>query len=641
MKKISTLFAFLSFFYFSASSQNNALSFDGVDDQVTLPTGIVSTLNDFTIEGWVYWKGGGNWQRVFDFGTGTNTNMFLTVNNQDNGNPRFALTTAGTSGEQQITSNIALTPNRWNHIAVTLSGATTTGTMYINGVQVGFNPNMTLRPSSLGSTTNNYLGRSQYADPFFNGNIDEFRIWNIARTEAQINQSMFGVGASATGLVSYYKMDEGSGQTIDDADPAAADGTLGASTASEATDPTWVYSPVRSSANGLAFDGVDDYVNVGPGFSFQTFTIEMWVKPGATQQAYADIIDNNHGTGISWVLQQDGGVHNQYIFGSNGTASPPFNLTADVWQHLAIVVGSGTKTIYINGTAVVTETGLGNNFYNGNESLRLGAWGGGGRHWNGVMDEVRIWNTARTQTEIQNFQNAGLTGTESGLIALYNFNEGVAGSDNAGLTIVPDVTINNYNGTLMNFALSGTTSNFVTGPSITILPLSLSSFTAARQNNAVALAWSTFTEQNTVAFEIERSNDNRRYTSIGNVKAAGNSSTVKTYTFTDMQPFASNNFYRLKTTATDGKVTYSGVVLIKMQSETKMEIHPNPVVSNLNVQFKAVDGKLLIKDVTGRVVKVIAVHQSGIVSTSVDVSSLQSGLYFISSGNETVRFIKQ
>ena len=68
--------------------------------------------------------------------------------------------------------------NTWSHVAVTLSG--TTGTLYVNGVAVATNTAMTLHPSSLGSTTNNWIGRSQYADPYLNAAVDDFQIYNRA-----------------------------------------------------------------------------------------------------------------------------------------------------------------------------------------------------------------------------------------------------------------------------------------------------------------------------------------------------------------------------------------------------------------------------------------------------------------------------
>ena len=143
----------------------------------TLPTGVVSTLDDFTICAWVKLNSVSTWSRIFDFGTGTGVYMFLTPQNGVNGKVRYAILTSGSS-EQQIDGTAALATG-WTHVAVTLSGST--GTLYVNGAAVGTNSAMTLKPSSLGNTTQNYIGKSQFSnDPYLTGMVDEFQIYNRA-----------------------------------------------------------------------------------------------------------------------------------------------------------------------------------------------------------------------------------------------------------------------------------------------------------------------------------------------------------------------------------------------------------------------------------------------------------------------------
>jgi hypothetical protein len=98
---------------------------------------------------------------------------------------RFAITTSGGGSEQRINGTPILPTGVWKHVAVTRSG--NTATLYVDGVQVGQNTSMTLSPSSLGNTTNNWIGRSQYtADAFLDGQIDEFRIYNRALSASEI-----------------------------------------------------------------------------------------------------------------------------------------------------------------------------------------------------------------------------------------------------------------------------------------------------------------------------------------------------------------------------------------------------------------------------------------------------------------------
>ena len=182
-----------------AGKSGNALALNGTNQYASLPTGVVSNLNDFTISAWVYWNGGNNWQRVFDFGTGTSTNMFLTAKNGVNGKPRFAIK-LNNGTEQMIDASNALATGVWTHLAVTLSGST--GTLYVDGQQVGQNTGMTLRPSDLGATTQNWIGRSQYNDPYFNGRVDEFRIYAKALSAsavAALAAPMQTTGLAATG----------------------------------------------------------------------------------------------------------------------------------------------------------------------------------------------------------------------------------------------------------------------------------------------------------------------------------------------------------------------------------------------------------------------------------------------------------
>ncbi len=151
---------------------------------VQLPAGIVGTLSNFTIIAWVRLNSTANWNRIFDFGSGTTTNLFLTPQNGADGHVRFAITTNGGGSEQQINCTSTMSTGAWYQVAVTLNG--NTGILYLNGLPVGTNNAMTLRPSSLGGTANNFLGRSQYPDPYLDGAIDEFRIYDTALSSTEM-----------------------------------------------------------------------------------------------------------------------------------------------------------------------------------------------------------------------------------------------------------------------------------------------------------------------------------------------------------------------------------------------------------------------------------------------------------------------
>ena len=158
----------------------------------SLPAGIVGSLSNFTVAAWVRLVSSANWARLFDFGNNTTVNMYLVPQNGSTGKVRFAITTSGSGGEQQINCNSALTTGVWHQVAVTLN--TNIGILYLDGIPVGTNGAMTLNPVVLGSTSNNYLGKSQYADPYLNGVFDEFRIYSYALSPAEI-AATYALGA--------------------------------------------------------------------------------------------------------------------------------------------------------------------------------------------------------------------------------------------------------------------------------------------------------------------------------------------------------------------------------------------------------------------------------------------------------------
>jgi len=166
---------------FVAGMGGNAVKFSG--GYASLPTGIVSGLTDFTIAAWIKPDSLATWQRIFDFGSSTSSYMFLTTQLTTGGGLRFAITTG--SGEQRVNTVTPLSIGVWQHVAVTLRGST--ATIYLNGTAVGTNNGVTLRPSSLGQTTNNFIGKSQFAaDPALAAAVDDFRIVSRGLTAAEV-----------------------------------------------------------------------------------------------------------------------------------------------------------------------------------------------------------------------------------------------------------------------------------------------------------------------------------------------------------------------------------------------------------------------------------------------------------------------
>ena len=196
------------------------------------------------------------------------------------------------------------------------------------------------------------------------------------------------------------------------------------------------YYYVRVSAAALGFaqgaetavslNGNGSDLELGTWFTNQVFSVAMWVNPAASQNYLANLLDNNHQGGINWTIEQDQGNNNHYIFGAgDGSAGVPFALAPNTWQHLAIVRDStNINHVYINGVEAGHSAGSGQINYDGNQSLRIGAWGGGSRYWTGTVDEVRVWDHALTSAEIIAGMTGSLTGSEGGLAGYWRFNEG-------------------------------------------------------------------------------------------------------------------------------------------------------------------------------------------------------------------------
>ncbi|WP_051291284.1 pectinesterase family protein [Pedobacter glucosidilyticus] len=178
------------------------------------------------------------------------------------------------------------------------------------------------------------------------------------------------------------------------------------------------------------------------------------------------------------------------------------------------------------------------------------------------------------------------------------------------------------------------------------LPLKLLSFQAqaVRQGKEVALKWTTTQEINTASFDIERSVDGQVFNKIGNIKAQNKSGNLN-YQFTDFSPLKGVSYYRLKQIDLDAKFEYSPIEAVDI-TNNQIIIYPNPVSSELAISHlgaKAV-GKLSIFNSLGKeVLKIDGLKSEN--QTKVDVSTLQSGVYFIQLyiGKEifTSKFIKQ
>ena len=224
--------------------------------------------------------------------------------------------------------------------------------------------------------------------------------------------------------------------------------------------------------NALSFDGTNDYVDCGNNASVQItgnqITLEAWIFPTSWKSLVwqGNIIakeQNGFGNDNGYMLRTGNNGSLNLTLGSGSWSeliSATNTLSLNTWQHVAGTYDGSYLRLYVNGN-VVDSMAANINISNSSSTLFIGDNGSGARHFPGTVDEIRIWNIARTRSEIQARMNDELCGNETGLVLNYKMNQGLAGGTNAITTLLDDTGVNN--GTLYNFTLSGTSSNFVVG----------------------------------------------------------------------------------------------------------------------------------------------------------------------------------
>ena len=192
----------------------------------------------------------------------------------------------------------------------------------------------------------------------------------------------------------------------------------------------------------VRFDGINDYAYIldHPDLDLTSnYTLEAWIFPESFSWL-SGIISKYHtngSNGYTLRLNQDApytGLGFDELETNNSVLDP------NQWYHIAAVKNSNGRRLYVNGLEV-NLSGNPLNVNSNNDPIRI-ASDFGGRFFQGRIDEVRIWNISRSEIEINSNMEGSLSGNEDGLIAYYNFNEGI---DN----ILNDLTGNEHNGVLV------------------------------------------------------------------------------------------------------------------------------------------------------------------------------------------------
>ena len=418
---------------------NRSLQFDGTNDYVTFGQAPSLGLSTFSLEVWFKWTGGGTTTSSGTGGLltvipliskgrgeaeGSNVDMNYLLGIQ--GGKLAADFEEGPGGpgplgqNHPIIGNTTITTNVWHHAAATYDGRT--WNLYLDGLldaTLDLGSNIPPRSDSIqhaGLAT--AMTSTGAAAGYFQGILDEARIWNFARTQADIQADMNKEVLTANGLVGRWGMNENTGTTIYDS------------------------------------------ANTGPGVSI--FTLEAWVKRasgGVVMTTGTNGLDGSGGRPRAYPVLTKGmgegegpplDINTNYFLGItetgfigadfedtiNGGNHPVWGTTVvpiGEWHHIAATYDGQVWKLYFDGNLDKTLD-LGAAYtpeYRSRQHTALAtglkttglpdATGSG--YFSGVIDEARIWNYVRTQSEIQTRMNQEVT-TATGLVGRWGMNEG-------------------------------------------------------------------------------------------------------------------------------------------------------------------------------------------------------------------------
>lgn len=255
-----------------ATISSGAVTFNGTSAYVELPANLVSNYDSVSFEVWFNDFGSSSWARLWDIGNSVNgagaqgggvSYMFLAMPDSAGGY-RGAYQATG-QGEQLIDCPTRPTLGQMHHLVWTQDSASQTACIYLDGVQTGINTSFSDTPSAIGATVNDWLGRSQYDDPYFWGTISEFRVYQGALSASDVSQDyqlgpdqspqimgvkiasqpqsiMVNEGASASFTVGYYGLKPVLLQWLRNGQPITA-----------ATNDTLSLATVKPADNGAVF----------------------------------------------------------------------------------------------------------------------------------------------------------------------------------------------------------------------------------------------------------------------------------------------------------------------------------------------------------------------------------------------------
>ncbi|MBE0648441.1 MAG: T9SS type A sorting domain-containing protein [Bacteroidales bacterium] len=444
------------------AGQNNCLEFDGADDYVNCNTINLSGL-EITLECWVNvdaFQASSPYISQIIGSESSGNSAFLRFGDSglDNNKLQFVLYIG--SDQVKLDGTTALNTDTWYHIAGVYNSSSGGMKIYINGILDASNG----ESAAFTSNSTFYMATNDGSGRYLDGTIDEVRVWNDARTETEIRQNMYRElpDPSDASLVAYYPFNT----DLSDASSNNYNGSINGGSAAYYTS-----SAMFGPKNCLNFNG-DDYVQIGSNFSLGTNTMCVeccvYIPTSSEKGTFINVGGGGNGYAIgvgSGTFDSDG---NELIYIDDAVAwhSSGVNIGTG-WHHVAFTTDNSNSTnIYLDGISVLNFTSApvtpDNTTYIGAHSSS-----GGRILSNGKIDEVRIWSTVRSATEIRENMYRCITGNENGLVGYYPFNtisgetlQDFSGNENGGTVYGPGGSVEDYSGTIDEIGSSSMIKDF-------------------------------------------------------------------------------------------------------------------------------------------------------------------------------------
>jgi len=301
------------------------------------------------------------------------------------------------NGSPSVSLN--LTADTWSHLALIFrfSGGTRYIDYYKNGelietASAGGSDTIAWTDFNIGSINGG-------ADGNYSGLIDDFRIYNYARTQAQIITDMNNYQPRAASPIAWWKFDETSGTTGENTANPSLPGT-------QTNGPTWVTGKFN---NAASYDGADDYTDISylAANNLPAGNISMWVKFPSATASQAFFSKQANGWNSMLIFRTDGSSHFQYQTSNQADWITSTTVAvADTWYHLSASWDGTAQNLYVNGVKEATNNTT-EVLPDDSNSISIGAWTGDGNNFGEVIiDDVRIYNYARTQAQITDDMNS-------------------------------------------------------------------------------------------------------------------------------------------------------------------------------------------------------------------------------------------